>query len=386
MRVMAIVSADYGELGGALYFLQGLALREAPVLLIPPALRGALAAHPGVTVGGYATLADIRARIAAFRPDAVVLCSGYLLTIGKRLSFFKASLLLRWLRRRGIAVLTSDPFLGLLDSPAVLDFTQVLGPQGGPLMRRLKSRLVSWRLYLLRRQLRGCLHIYPAPIQRLHGPQAGMGAFFNAAVCEPDLPPLPPAAPRRWIFVLSSIDYQLQLGLAGPDFVAQLAARLREARALADRVELVGPAPLIEAMRRELGDEPGFELEAKAAYADFMGRLMRAEYAFFWNLYSFSLIHRVLALRPVLFFDEGHMVRILPALHEAGVRLFYDGWRPPMLDLAEPLDARALARGAQQALTQFRRIAQGLQQGEAPLSLLRRCVSANQRNVLDAQA
>ena len=149
---------------------------------------------------------------------------------------------------------------------------------------------------------------------------------------------------------------------------------------------LVGSNRLLDALRPWLPADAEIGLHANDSYADFMARLMQAEYAFFWNLYSFSLIHRVMAQRPVMFFDEGHMVQILPALHEAGIRLFYDGWRPPVLTLAAALELPALERAATEARQQFARITQGMRQGEAPLDLLRAALSANQRDVLDAQA
>jgi hypothetical protein len=123
-----------------------------------------------------------------------------------------------------------------------------------------------------------------------------------------------------------------------------------------------------------------------AGYPEFMRHLMQAECAFYWNYYSFSIMHRVLAGLPVLFFGEGHMVQILPALREAGVRLFYDGWRPPLLQLQAPLAGEDVARRADETRLEFQRLAAGLRACDSPAGLLQRALSADQGSVLDAQA
>jgi hypothetical protein len=97
-------------------------------------------------------------------------------------------------------------------------------------------------------------------------------------------------------------------------------------------------------------------------------------------------MHRVLSARPVFFFAEGHMVNILPALREAGVRLFYQDWRPPLLALEQPLEAEQLAAGAQLARQEFRRLTEGLRHCHSPAAILRSVLSADQGNVLQPQA
>lgn len=62
MRLLAIVSGDYGELGVAMYFLQGLRLPESQVLLLPASLRYTQVALPGVDVRAYSGSATSAAR------------------------------------------------------------------------------------------------------------------------------------------------------------------------------------------------------------------------------------------------------------------------------------------------------------------------------------
>lgn len=384
IRLLVIVSGDYGELGGAMYFLRGLGLAQPPTVLLPQSLGHAVASSDQMQVHAYASLADIQGHLAAVQPQAVMLFSGYLLAIGRRFSLLNALSLLRTLRRLGIPVLTSDPFIGLIDGPAALDFSYVLGSGGLGLGRKLRSWHLALRLALLQRQLRDCWHIYPSPVERLHeGSDRGRAlAYANA----PHRAQPSPGARPSWVFVLSQIDWQMQVRAGGPAFLEALSARLHEAAAMGRRAVLIAPADLLEALRGQAASQPGIELVYNEGYAGFMQRLMEAEHAFFWNYYSFSVIHRVLAQLPVMFFDEGHMVHILPALHDGGVRLFYDGWRPPLLALADPLQAQDVEQRAEEARRQFARIAQGLRRCPPPLDVLGHALLADQRNVLDAQA
>jgi hypothetical protein len=103
------------------------------------------------------------------------------------------------------------------------------------------------------------------------------------------------------------------------------------------------------------------------AYLDW---LQRAELAFFWNLLSFSLMHRVLAGRPVVFFDPGHFTHLFPAVADAGQSLFYDGWQAPLRRLDQPFDLDAMLAAAGPVARQFQVIARGLRRSPSPADLL----------------
>ena len=387
LRLLVIVSADYGELGGAMYFLHGLGLSVPPTVLLPASLGHSLGDSPELRVRSYDSFADIQSHLMAGTVDAVMLFSGYLLTIGHRFSLVNDLRLLRLLRRHSMPVVTSDPFLALIHSPADLDFKSVLDPRGSTVGRHLTSWRLALRLYLLRLQLRDCWHVYPSPIQRIHGDRTGPRAlsYFNAAPS--GLGPCSRQGPPSWIFVLSEIDCQMQTRAGATGFVELLAARLRETVGFGNHAVLLAPAWFLAAVRPRLVDvEQGIELVSNADYAQFSRLLLGAQYAFFWNYYSFSIIHRVIDQLPVLFFDAGHMVRILPALADAGIRLFYDGWRPPVLRLATPFDRVDLAERATESSRQFLRITEGLRQCSSPLEVLGRVLASPDLQVLDAKA
>jgi|GEM_PF-2071153 len=375
IRLLVIVSSDYGELGAAMYFISGLQLEVMPAMLLPEALAQRSDPLPGVAATTYRSLADIVRLVDEFRPTVVMLFCGYLLSIGRRMTLLKAWWLRGLLHRRHVIVMTSDPFLGLLDKPASLRFDEVLARgaqrQAGPALRLL-AWLLAVRLFLMRPPLRRDWHVYCASIDRLAlGDKSRRLTYFNG---------LPPIAVQRdavagqWLFVLSQIDYDVQRRRFGTDrFHALLAARISEALQVASHVRLICPEGMKQAIRG-LIDERVF-VQSAPSYLVFMRHLMEAQYVFFWNYYSFSLVHRVIARRAVFFFDEGHMVAIMPSLRQAGIDTYYAGWTPPLLSIEESLDPSAITREAGEMRARFDRIVDQLSACLSPMQLLARATA-----------
>ena len=370
MKLLVIVTGDYGELGAAMYFLHQLETESRPLLLLPAALEHAIAATPELEVRTYRGIADLLGAFAIARPDAVLLASGYLLSINSGLSLLESARLLHFLRQRRVALLTTDPFLGLLRNIRELDFRDLQGRVGN----RSSVLSASWRnmcrLYLARFQLRRCWHIYPAPTERmLRKPDARHLCYFNATArdaCPDQTDPHQPA----WLFVLSQVDFRMQFGILGERFVTMVVDRLEDGIAQGRRAQLIGPPQLAEAVRKRMGDRADVTSHGDTTYAGYMRALMAAEYAFFWNIYSFSVFHRVLAIRPTFFFDEGHLVHFIPAIGKEGVRLFYDGWRPSVLALDKPLKGGELGQTEPAVRRQFERIVGGLRECPSPHEVL----------------
>ncbi|RQP22102.1 hypothetical protein [Piscinibacter terrae] len=370
-RLLVIVSGDYGELGGAMYFLNGLRLATPATVLLPASLRQSQSPIDGIAPRVYDSLDDIVRVVDELRPDIAMMFCGYLLTIGRRLTLLKAWRLRRLLRQRGIRVVTSDPFLGMLDSPKSLRFADILrGSSTGEagLAVRLLARALSLRLYLMGRLFRHDLHIYPAPVDAM-APGRRL-PYFNASRPKPATH----AADGAWLFVLSQIDHQMQCKRWGVErFHELLAARLSDAAASGARVCLIGPAGVVKALTGRV--PANVELDSAASYRDFMQRLSLARYAFFWNHYSFSIIHRVIARQVVFFFDEGHMVSILPSLRDTGIQTFYGGWTPPSLSMEQRLDSADLVSRETDTLAQFERITRRLESGLKPSELIEHVAS-----------
>lgn len=370
-RILAVVFHDYGELGNAVHFLDGLADPRHAVLLLPPALAAAFPADPRYAVRTYTALDDVAREAARLAPDVALLFSGHFLTAGDRLRARKAVRLIDALERAGCAIVTSDPFLGLLRGPTSLDFSSLLVRSPGRAARLREAagaRLLSLRLAVVARRLRHAWKLYPAPPD-LDGDPRRLG-YFSAPAAAGDEP-----SARTWLFVLAAVDHEAQVRACGAAFADHVAARLADAARLGARPVLIGPAPLVATLRSRRPAVPA-ELLDTLGFRDYMARLRGAEVAFYWNRYSFSILHRVAAGRPALFFDAGHMVRLLPGLDEAGLRMFYRGWRPPLLSVAAPLDPARLAAPTAETLAAFAAIRTHLATGLAPDAVVERVLAA----------
>jgi hypothetical protein len=375
MSLLVIVSADYGELSIAKYFLGGLESGPMPVMLVPAELRQREGVDAGIDVRTYRALADLRRAVEDVQPDTVLLFSGYLLTIGGRFSLLHGYRLFRMLRRRGVQIVTSDPFIGQLRGPRSLRFREILRPRGkrGPaLFSSVVESALAVRAYLFYLQLRRHWHIYPAPVApRLLPPAHRSLSFFNGAtVTSEPLPSVDQAMPPLWLFVLSQVDYSFQFNRLGPDFAGHVAARLRDAARPGRRVLMIGPRVLHDELGGRIAGVAGIELRDGVAHSEYMRHLLQAERAFFWNYYSFSVLHRVLSGRPVHYFDEGHIVSILPAIGQAGIETFYASWRPPLLRVEDALDEQQIERIAAETRGHFARIKERMAAGLTPRQLL----------------
>lgn len=365
-RVLLIVSSDYGELGAALHFLSGLSLAEPALLLIPPKLLHTVQGLPGLRVQVQQGAADIHSAIDGFRPDTVLLASGYLVALDAKVSIPALFWLLRRLRRLGAVTLTTDPYLGVRPEPMRQLRTN---------LRQRKHRdalLGALALWPITRLLADVWHVYPAPLSRLprlaENPRC---RGFRGQATAADRPPLAAGSETpQWVFVLSALEYRLLAHGHQGRFEALLMARLHDCADAGRKALLVGPQPLVDRVRAQWPNATWLQARCDLGYADYLQQLMAAEYAFFWNMMSFSTIHRVMADLPVFYFDEGHLAHIHPAFWQAGVRLFYDGWQPPCLDLAEALDPAALRAGAAAVRPIMRQLVEGMRRSPSASELL----------------
>jgi hypothetical protein len=342
-NVLFVVDNDFGALGTVMYLLHGQPLAQRSTLLLPSAahaLHGALA----VASRPYASLGDILQVVEAESPAVVVLCSGYLLASQGLLTLREVRSLVRELRRRGCAVATSDPFLGTYrrvaqakvpsKSGGILEAAAGLWPNGAAFLHAMRVRR---HVHEVAGVMEGLAHLYP-----VQAPQAPAGprriSFFNARYFG-----RPRAASREWLFVLAKFDFEYQQAAHGRQrFIELVAAKLREALSQGRRATFIGPAAAVEALRAHFGPEPGVTLLPACPFAEFERRLLDAQAAFYWQVFSTSTFLRLWNGLPVFFFDAGHASRLLRPMYDAGIASDYMGRPPAMLDIAQPLDAGAL--------------------------------------------
>jgi hypothetical protein len=149
---------------------------------------------------------------------------------------------------------------------------------------------------------------------------------------------------KRWMFVLSAEDYATGIGRWGKArFDGVLLEKLKETANAGRQPVLIGPGPCIDALRQATSTPASALLLEFCKYTTFLSLLSEAEYCFYWNLFSHSIIARVMNRQPVFFFDSGHLVHAMPSFLEIGLKHFYACARPRSLDQDARLSAEQLA-------------------------------------------
>ncbi len=100
---------------------------------------------------------------------------------------------------------------------------------------------------------------------------------------------------------------------------------------------MIAPRRLLAQVRQQTAGKVEVQLLEAVPYAQFVDILLRAEYAFYWNVFSFSTLLRLMIGRPVFFFDRGHLARIVRGYYDAAVVCYFGGIEPIFTTLSEPL-------------------------------------------------
>ena len=336
-RLLFVLSADYGELSNALYFLRGYGFHAH--LLMPERLLEANRGELSVPASAYRTLADILEHVEGQPPDAVFLFSGYLYAVNQLLGLTEVESLVRALRTRGMRTVVGDPFLGLLQQPGPSPFSD----------RHPRKAWLTEHFGTLVRLFAELPHVYLArPAQTGSTPQL---VFFNPRLLSDvaeraglrgrlaDIGADPARA--HWLFVLAGEDYGAQAARLGAQrFEALLRERLGDAARCGRQAVLVAPQPCAE--RIAAAAIPGVRALSFCSHALFNALLLTAEHAFYWNLFSNSATARLANGLPVLYFDAGHMAQAIPPLLELGMQSYFPEGQFELLDLSGPLEPTAL--------------------------------------------
>ena len=365
-RVLFVMDNDFGALGMVMYMLHGSDLAKRTTLLLPRRAYELHAGHLPVASRPYDTLADVLDFVAADAPRVVFLVSGYLFARQGLLAIPELGRLVRGLRSRGCAIATSDPYLGHFASIA----RATVPVRTGRIPRMLQARFgnVPWvyrplsalvdrvgKARLERHVRRVCAilgdvaHFYPAAVRAAKAPGPASFCFFNPAYFglaeERARREEATAGERpRWLFVLAQFDLHFQEQHHGRErFVELVAAKLRESREQGKHPVFIGPPAMAEELSRQFPPGSGATVLGRCPYAEFEERLLDAEVAFYWQIFSTSAFLRLWNGLPVFSFDPGHTSRYSSVLHEAGLEHYFMGRSPRYLDIEQPLEAGALA-------------------------------------------
>lgn len=363
-RLMFLLNNDYGELGLAMYFLQGRELVNSSTVLLPPRLFASNRQTLPCSTREYESLEDIIGMVDSIKPDIFFLFSGYILPNHGLLTLEEMDELVKLLVDRDITVSTSDPFFGIF---ARMDASNITGPESLRLFETDLLPDLSWEyrvnatrgnLHILSQFaiasdiLKDTIHLYyccPDPDDEPMQGSDHKTAFFNPSLIEAE----PGAASAgasggadeqaHWLFILGSVDYELQTQLfSEEEFLDIVERQLNETLDHGRRCVLLAPRECIQKLRNRVPVSARKDLLEFCAYEKFTSLLLDAEYVFYWNLASYSTFLRVINRRPMFMFDGGHLVRHVKPMARTMGHSYYQNWAPPFLDPHEPLDTGVL--------------------------------------------
>ena len=372
-KVLILVSRDFGELTNALTFARSPGLRVT--LLVPENLYETLSDEQVIVRRLYRNTGEVRSAVRTERPDVLMLFSGYLLVLNRLFDFPAFESFLQELRSNQTLVLTSDPFLGLLraQGPEDLGTTH---PAAKWLLQHLRRAAVS---------LSDIPHVYAVPCAEFHG--AGKIAYRLPLEAEREHSASGRALRLResqcpleedqfWLFVLSGEDHRIQIDRWGADaFVGLLAARMSDAHEAGRLPVLIAPTACVEALLAVLQPSVRHWALPFCGYRLFEDLVLGAEHVFYWNQASNSILLRLANGLPFWSFDQGHLLRMLPALRAIALKCLHDDSRMHELDLAALMTIGDLTRRCD--ATQRARSAQAFrcQALNHPADVIRRCLA-----------
>ena len=354
-RSLFVIDHDFGALGVVMYMLHRQPLAQHALLLLPRRAYDLHGASLGVACRPYESLADILAAVEAHSPEVACLYSGYLLAAQRLLSVGDVRSLVSALRRRGCRVATSDPYIGTFrripeaELPVPRGALRHLGSVGKEIQRKAMQRHVR----RVEEILAEATHLYPVEVD-LPKTRPVRISFSNPLYIRSEdelranraavsaLAPDRPQAPR-WLFVIAQFDLEFQERRYGAQAFAELvAARMREALLAGKHATFIGPPAITQALSRHFADEPGATFLATCSFAEFERRLLDAQAAFYWQIFSTTSFLRLWNGLPVFFLDPGHNSRLLGPMHANGIESHFMGYPPILLDLEKPFDVAAL--------------------------------------------
>lgn len=351
-KLFFVVSAALGELFNAMYLLMGCGFRSV-FALRDTTFELNHASLPGQCYR-YGNASDLLAAIAAEKPDMVCLFSGYLLIDEKIMDVAELDRFVDGLFEMGIKVITSDPFLGLSSRLPMFDPHNPLEQLLSLPLKLMGGFLFgpSFLYFSGMPSLKRVPHIYvvdpdePGEIRRL--------AFFNphiriyaseldhSANASHPVDGIKRTGPR-WMFILGNGEYGPQVKRDGaPGFHALVAQKLRETMAAGRQPVLFAPRACIEVLAAD-DSLSHCVLIHSCDFENYMSLLVGSEYVFYWNIFSASILARLVNSRPTFFFGTGHVADFNQEMFNKGVRRYYANARLTYLDQTHRLSETELA-------------------------------------------
>ena len=365
--LLFVIDRDFGSLGLVMYLLhkQPLAIRAK---LIMPRIQFDLHAG-GLSVAAlpYDSVDDVITVIETEKPGSVLLFSGYSFVDQNLFDYPSLRRLIDTIHHCACTLATSDPYLGTYtEIPHQFWVDGAMERRLMPLLPRLArsefvSRLDNWifqrKVIPYRRiaaLLEDAIHLCANLTACINNGSIQYRSFYNSQFLREDteLQSISNTISAfsdvssdwpRWLFVIANFDLEYQRQLYGDRRFSEIVVeKMRDAIACRKHPTLIASPTLIDDVALMLGDEPNASFVQQCGFAEFELRLLDAEIAFYWQLYSTSSFLRLMNGLPVFFFDQGHVQRLLPRLYETGLEFYFIADPPIMLDASLPLVADEL--------------------------------------------
>jgi len=363
-RLLFILDNDFGELTTIMYLVLGQAFfHDARILLSPRLYKTNHDALPG-RVDMWISEEYLAKTIDTFQPNVVVFASGYLLPVHNLLSADALGRLCRQAQRNHAVVVTADPFLGLLSQWPSQSLHQLISidiPENATpaviAAKRAADAMLHTELSGAEKLLRAVPHLYPSHtnmdgLMTASTDSRNLSFFNDALLLPPTIAVIRPniggnlsATKDRphWMFLISQADYQTQaMFLGSMEFAKVVANLLTQTAQLGRHAIFLGPSQFIDLVKLVLPADDHIHLLPFCSFRHAMSLLLTAEYSYYWNIVSHSILLQLWNGRPVILFDRGHLVRAMPAIYERVIAWYYQGWEPPYLDPNEHLSFAAL--------------------------------------------
>lgn len=335
-RVLFLLSADFGEFVTARLFSRGQPFQAH--FALPEKLSG-YAAGQRESVSLYRNQADVAQIVSQFRPDLVVLCSGYLFTVNRLLSLESLQALLGAFADAGIKVATTDPWLRIWALRADARFRIRSVRRGG--VDAAATEAVTSLQRRLEQCFAGTAHVFAVPIAPARD---DWHSFFNSRFAgeRRGIPQAKPADGDHWVFVLGREDLTLFAAGDEPRFLETLQQRLAEVLALpGNRVTFIGPQPACAYLERENVGVGRLRVMPFCDFDTFEQIIGEASMVVYWNILSASLLYCLYFGTPAVCFWRGHQATVCEGLEEHVIAQVYCGKPPPMIDFTSPIEASA---------------------------------------------
>ncbi|CAA0098111.1 TPR repeat-containing protein YrrB [Halioglobus japonicus] len=392
-RMLFILDNDFGELTTVMYMLMGHERLDHFMVQLPERLYQANSeAFPGRTFC-YQSMGDLEQAVESFAPDIVFLCSGYLYCMHDICSHQALETFVDSLIERNCKVVTADPFLGVLSQQPISSLISIDVPDATELdlpahvfthlesVKKEQDEQIVEQLAGAERILRHHVHLYPAHAHpsatQASETDAREVSFFNPhllykASLEPDVSTKP-----HWLFILSATDLEGQLMFEAVHGFREIVVRLlKQAVEAGRRPIFVAPEKFIRELARDLRGYEGVELLSFCAFTRLVSLLLTAEYAFYWNSVSHTILLRSFNGLPVILFDRGHLVRNVESIYDRVVQWYYQGSQPIYMDHHQPLTLAGLDAATVDYKQNSEQMVQDFQRAPDPGSLVREILDA----------